>query len=44
MSISLVIRNDYIHEAKLNALEDAVRQIIPGTLLDSVIKKGPLTL
>lgn len=43
-TISLVIRNDYIHEAKLNALVDAVRQIIPGTLLDSVIKKGPLTL
>ena len=43
-TISLVIRNDYIHEAKLNALVDAVRQIIPGTMLDSVIKKGPLTL
>ena len=43
-TISLVIRNDYIHEAKLNAVVDAVRQIIPGTMLDNVLRKGPLVL
>ena len=43
-TISLVIRSDYIHEAKLNAVVDAVRRIIPGTMLDSVIRKGRLTL
>jgi LysR family hydrogen peroxide-inducible transcriptional activator len=43
-TISLVIRNDYIHEAKLNAVVDAVRHIIPGTMLDSVVRKGRLRL
>lgn len=43
-TISLVIRNDYIHEAKLNVVVEAVKQIIPGPLLDNVIRKGPLTL
>ena len=43
-TISLVIRNDYIHEAKLNAVVDAVKQIIPGTMLDNVLRKGRLTL
>jgi hypothetical protein len=43
-TISLVIRNDYIHEAKLNAVVDAVKRIIPGTLLDNVVRKGRLTL
>ena len=43
-TISLVIRSDYIHEAKLNAVVDAVKRIIPGTLLDPVIRKGHLTL
>ncbi len=43
-TISLVIRNDYIHEAKLNAVVDAVKRIIPGTLLDNVVRKGKLTL
>lgn len=43
-TISLVIRNDYIHEAKLNAVVDAIKQIIPGPLLDNVIRKGHLTL
>ena len=40
----LVVRNDYIHEAKLNAVVDAVKQIIPGPLLDNVVRKGHLTL
>lgn len=43
-TISLVIRSDYIHEAKLNAVVDAVRQIIPGTLLEGVIRRGRLSL
>ena len=43
-TISLVIRNDYIHEAKLNAVVDAVKRIIPGPLLEGTLRKGPLTL
>ena len=43
-TISLVIRADYIHEAKLNAVVDAVRSIIPGPMLENVIRKGRLTL
>jgi LysR family hydrogen peroxide-inducible transcriptional activator len=43
-TISLIIRKDYIHEAKLNAVAEAVRHIIPGVLLDRVILKGPLML
>ncbi|MBO7077255.1 MAG: LysR family transcriptional regulator [Bacteroidales bacterium] len=43
-TISLVVRADYIHEAKLNAVVDAVKRIIPGVLLDNMIRKGHLTL
>ena len=43
-TISLVIRSDYIHEARLNAVADAVRHIVPGTLLENVIRKGHLKL
>ena len=43
-TISLVVRSDYIHEAKLNAVVDAVRHIIPGDLLDNILRKGPLVL
>ena len=43
-TISLAIRSDYIHEAKLNAVVDAVKHIIPGVLLDGVIRKGRLVL
>jgi LysR family hydrogen peroxide-inducible transcriptional activator len=43
-TISLVIRRDYIHQAKLNAIADAVRHIIPGEMLENVIRKGPLVL
>lgn len=43
-TISLVIRRDYIHQAKLNAIVDAVRHIIPGEMLENVIRKGPLVL
>ncbi|MBR5403165.1 MAG: LysR family transcriptional regulator [Bacteroidales bacterium] len=43
-TISLVIRRDYIHEAKVNAVVDAIREIIPGTLLEGTIKKGEIRL
>ena len=43
-TISLAIRSDYIHEAKLNAVADAVRHIIPGVLLESTIRSGRLVL
>lgn len=43
-TISLVLRSDYIHEAKLNAVVDAVKRIIPGPMLDNVLRKGRLTL
>lgn len=43
-TISLVFRSDYIHEAKMNAVIDAVRRIIPDGLLDGAIRKGRLVL
>lgn len=43
-TISLAIRSDFIHEAKLNAVADAVRHIIPGALLDNVLRRGHLSL
>ena len=43
-TISLIIRRDYIHQAMLNAVVDAVRHIIPGELLENVIRQGPLVL
>ena len=43
-TISLAIRSDYIHEAKVNAVVDAIKHIIPGTMLDSVIRKERLVL
>ena len=43
-TVSLVVRNDFIHEAKLNAAVDAVKSIIPGPLLESIVRKGNLKL
>ena len=43
-TVSLVVRNDFIHEAKLNAVVDAVKSIIPGTLLDNILRQGSLKL
>ena len=43
-TISLVVRADFIHEAKLNALVDAVRRIVPVPLQEGIIKKGNLVL
>ena len=43
-TISLVIRNDFIHQAKLNAVVDAVKTIIPGPLLEPLLRQGPLKI
>ena len=43
-TISLVVRSDFIHEAKLNAVVDAVKSIIPGPLLEGIVRKGGLKL
>ena len=43
-TVSLVVRNDFIHEAKLNAVVDAVKSIIPGHLLENIIRTGTLKL
>jgi LysR family hydrogen peroxide-inducible transcriptional activator len=43
-TISLVVRNDYIHEGILNAVVDAVKSIIPRELWDPVICHEHLTL
>ena len=43
-TVSLAIRSDYIHEAKLNAVADAVRHIIPGALLAPILRRGRLRL
>ena len=43
-TISLAIRSDYIHQVKMNAVVAAIRRIIPGPMLEDVIRKGPLTL
>ena len=43
-TVSLVVRGDFIHEAKLNAVVDAVRSIVPGTLLENIVRKGNLKL
>ena len=43
-TVSLAIRRDYIHEAKLNAVVDAIKHIIPGDLLDRVVRRGRLVL
>ena len=39
-TISLAVRKDFIHEARLNVIVDAVRSIIPGVLLDGMIKNN----
>ena len=42
--ISLAVRADFIHEAKLNAVVEAVKGIIPGTMLENIVLKGNLKL
>ncbi len=41
-TISLVVRSDYIHEAKLNIVVDVIKRIIPGRLLSSTVRAGRL--
>jgi len=43
-TISLVVRADYIHEALLNAIVEAVKDIVPSNLWDNVIRSPHLTL
>ena len=43
-TISLAIRSDFIHEAKLNAVADAIKHIIPGGLLEKPLLNGRLVL
>ena len=43
-TISLAIRNDYIHEAKVNAVVNAIKGIVHETLWDSVIHCDHLTI
>ncbi|MBR5704293.1 MAG: LysR family transcriptional regulator [Bacteroidales bacterium] len=38
-TISLVVRADFIHQARLNAVVDAIKSIIPGTLLENIVRK-----
>ncbi len=43
-TISLAIRRDYIHEAKLNVVVDAIKSIVPKSQWDNVIRKERLKL
>ena len=43
-TISLLIRNDYIHEALLNAVVAAIKKWIPHSLWDNIIRHQHLTL
>ena len=43
-TITLAIRNDFIHQAKLNAVADAIKHIIPGVLLEKTLLNGRLVL
>ena len=43
-TVSLVVRGDFIHESKLNAVVDAVRSIVPGNLLENIVRKGNLKI
>ena len=43
-TISLLVRNDYIHEALLNAVVESVKSIISPTLWESVIRQQHLNI
>ena len=43
-TISLVVRADFIHQAQLNAVVDAVKGIVPGELLENIVRRGNLKL
>ncbi len=40
-TISLAVRKDFIHEALLNVVVDAIRTVIPGVLLSPMVKNNP---
>lgn len=42
--ISLIIRNDYVRQRMVNSLVDAVKQIIPDTMIDARLKKFAVKL
>ena len=43
-TISLIVRRDYIHEAMLNAVVDAIKRIIPGAMLENGVRGSHLKL
>ncbi|MBO7071497.1 MAG: LysR family transcriptional regulator [Bacteroidales bacterium] len=43
-TISLLVRNDYIHEALLNAVVEAVKNIVPVRLWCNIIRSPHITL
>lgn len=43
-TISLIIRNDYVHEAILNAVLEGIKLCVPAEKQDSLLKRGPLTI
>lgn len=43
-TISLVVRNDYIHESMLNVVVDAIKKIIPAKLWERVIRQDHLKI
>ena len=43
-TISLAIRRDYIHEAKINVVVDAIKSIVPKSQWENVIRKERLKL
>ena len=43
-TICLAIRKDYIHESLLNVVVQAVKSIIPGTLLEAAVRKEYIRL
>ena len=42
--ISLIIRNDYVRQRMVNSLVDAVKQIIPDTMIDARLKRFAVKL
>jgi len=43
-TIVLAVRRDYIHESMLNVVIRAVKDIIPGTMLENIIRKDYIKL
>ena len=43
-TIVLAVRRDYIHEAMLNAVIRAVKSIIPGQMLENIVRADYIKL